>query len=187
MFPQTTPACGHKCGPFTASNHLWSARSYPYLLMRHSNLPQSLARLFLDVSNWHYTWAHKGCSLLPRAIYRVASFLLSSSCEVLCFLQLRVLPPSQGSQCPLGEIQWPHQRYFLLVISSCWNTKYYSNQSQSFQSRNGGSVHFLHSAFIALSLALLASTCSPSLHGLRRGFIGSISGSDTPSSPSSFP
>ena len=63
----------------TSSNHLWFASFCPYLLMKESNLPQDLAQLFPEVSNCHNMWAHRGCYLLPSAVYHVASLLLSPS------------------------------------------------------------------------------------------------------------
>ena len=54
------------------------------------------------------------------------------------------------------EIWWPHQRYFqasdIKLLGQEWLQQ---PKSQSFQSRNGGNVSFLHSAFIAPSVALL--------------------------------
>lgn len=53
--------CGYRRDPIYR-NHLWFIGSCPYLLMQDSSLPQSLAQLFLEASNWHHKWAHKGCS-----------------------------------------------------------------------------------------------------------------------------
>lgn len=148
MFPQTTPAYGPTWGPIY-SNHLLLAGTHPYLLMLDSSLPQNLAQLFLESPS-----GITGKLTKDALFFHVPSTVFFLSCSAppmkfpaSCFLQVRGLPrvrvPSAHRETSVTRpSMFPAYNVKLLGQEILQQPK-----PQSFQSRNGGNVHFptLHS------------------------------------------